>query len=143
MHLDSSLIFIESPIEKVYQIAETYPTFVKFYSIKSIVENNDSKIIVNVGYRLFGFLIRWAGIGEKIKNSSINYIQTKGFLKGIKARWNFVSLGDKTKVTIDIEVKDSIRFFSWFIKKRIKKVIDSILLDLKDAVEKEKMRCIL
>lgn len=142
MYLESSSILIEFLVEKVYQIAETYPTFVKFYDVKSIVENNDSKIIVDVGYRLFGFLIRWIGVGEKVKYSSINYIQTKGFLKGMEARWNFIPLGDNTKVTIDIEVKKSIPFLDWVIKKRMKRIVDGILLDLKDAVEKEKIKCV-
>ncbi|MFN7170859.1 MAG: SRPBCC family protein, partial [Candidatus Omnitrophota bacterium] len=120
----------------------TYPTFVNFYTTKSIIENNDSRIVVTIGYRLFGFPIYWTGVGEKIKYHSINYTQTKGFLMGMKAHWNFISLGDKTKVIIDVELRSSIRFLNWIIKKRIKKIIDDILLDLKNAVEKEKIKCI-
>lgn len=135
---DSSSILINSPIEKVYKTAETYPTFVKFYKIKDIIESTDSKIVVNVGYGIFGFLFCWTGIGEKTKYNSIIYTQTKGLLKGMEAHWSFVPFGEKTKVNINTKIKKSFPLLNYFIKKRIKKITDGILFDLKDTVEKEK-----
>jgi ribosome-associated toxin RatA of RatAB toxin-antitoxin module len=135
VNLESSIL-IDSPIQKVYKTAETYPTFVKFYTIKSIIENNDNRLVVDVGYRLFGFSIHWIGMGDKIKFHSINYVQTEGFLKGMRANWNFISEGNKTRVSIDIEIKKSILFLNWFIKKRVQKISNGILQDLKDTTEK-------
>jgi ribosome-associated toxin RatA of RatAB toxin-antitoxin module len=140
VHLEAS-IFITSPLKKVYQIAETYPTFVTSYHIKSIIENTDDKIVVSVGYRLFGFPVVWKGLGKKIRYSAINYTQTEGFLKGMEARWNFIPHGDKTEVRIIIDIEKSFRFFNWAVKKNVNKTIRSILIDLRKTSEKEEAKC--
>lgn len=134
--LNSSII-IGLPIEKVYKVAETYPTFVKSYDVKTIIKNNEDQIVVDVGYRFFGLCVCWSGVGQKTKYKSINYIQTKGFLKGMEANWSFDSLGNRTQVSIDIKIKRPLFFLVRFIKKRISKIINGILSDLKDAVERK------
>ncbi len=131
-----SSILIDSPVEEVYRVAELYPSFVKFYVRKFVIENSVDEIRVAVGYKLFGFPVYWNGTGKKNKNHSISYIQTDGFLKGMKADWEFIPERGKTQVSININSNKSIPLFNWFIRKTLKDVSNRILLDLEEAVVK-------
>lgn len=42
---------------------------------------------------------------DKNKNKSINFTQTKGLLKGLRADWMFEPQDNKTKVTIRAELR--------------------------------------
>ena len=48
----------------------------------------------------YGIVLHWEGEGIKNKNKSINFTQTKGLLKGLRADWMFEPQDNKTKVTI-------------------------------------------
>lgn len=135
-----SSIDIAGSLEKVYAIAETYPRFVPFYEIKEILFEDEEKIIVKISSSFYGIKLTWEGEGLKNKNNSINFIQTKGLLKGLKARWTFEDLKDNTvKVSIRSQI-DFIFFLGKIFEKflgvlLIPNTLKRILYSLKYAVE--------
>jgi len=140
IHENSSIV-INSSLEKVYKVAETYPKFVDFYEIKTILENNNSTIIIQAGYRLFGLPIRWKGVGKKEECKSIKYIQSAGLLRGMHADWKFFEVNvNNTRVTIDTKIEKLpviFRVLKSLISSRVKQITDGILNDLKRTVEKD------
>ena len=88
--------------KQTYLVAETYPTFVRFFLKGSkIIEQNDLYMVVEVHARLLNFLpSRWKGEGEKVPFQRINFTQTEGLFKGLKAEWLFEEAGNGTQVSI-------------------------------------------
>lgn len=95
-------ILIRAPRKKVYEIAEKYPSFVRFFSKRSrIVEQSNQHSYVVVCSRLLGlFPKRWRGRGVKKRYRKIEFVQTEGLFKGLKAIWLFKNLKNGTRVFI-------------------------------------------
>ncbi|OGX23599.1 MAG: hypothetical protein A3J51_06680 [Omnitrophica WOR_2 bacterium RIFCSPHIGHO2_02_FULL_45_21] len=117
-------IVIDRELEKVYAVAETYPRFVDFYKEKEIIFENQSKIVVKICSSFYGKILKWEGEGIKYKNKSIDFTQTKGLLKGLRATWLFEGLNKKsTRATIRTQFN-----FQFFFGKLFEKVIGSLLI---------------
>jgi ribosome-associated toxin RatA of RatAB toxin-antitoxin module len=86
----------------VYQVAETYPKFVRFFLPSSQVKrSSDKRTVVDVHAKLLGFLpTRWIGKGKKRNYRYIHFRQTHGLFKGLSAIWKFRNRNEKTLVTI-------------------------------------------
>lgn len=117
MFISERSILIDADVEKVYAVAETYPKFVSFYTQREILFENKEKVIVRMSSMFYGKEFTWEGEGFKNKNTSINFVQTKGLLKGLRAVWVFDKLKDNvTRVTIKTQLSfDS--FFSRLFEK--------------------------
>lgn len=114
---------INQNLEKVYAIAETYPEFVSFYKEKKILFQDERILTVKMSASFYGVVLTWKGEGIKTKNKSIEFSQTQGLLKGLKAIWIFERLENNlTKVTI----KTIINFNS--IGKMFEKIIVNLLV---------------
>jgi len=102
MYIGKKAITISRSRARVYSVATTYPKFVSFFLNGSrVLLEDDVKLLVEVHNRLVGLRISWQGEGVKSQNRCIQFTQTKGLFKGLRARWSFVSKPDgQTKVTI-------------------------------------------
>lgn len=105
MYRAKRAIVIDENLEKVYAIAQTYPRFVDFYKKKDVIFESQEKIVVRMASSFYGIVLHWEGEGIKNKNKSINFTQTKGLLKGLRADWMFEPQDNKTKVTIRAELR--------------------------------------
>lgn len=133
-------VIIDSKLENVYAIAETYPVFVSFYKVKEIIAENQERMAVRISSSFYGKILSWEGEGTKDKNKSIDFVQTKGLLKGLRAYWIFEDLKNKkVKVTISAKL-DSYSLWGRIFAKiiaviLIKKTTYRILQSLKKAAE--------
>ena len=134
-------ILINTGLEKVYRVAETYPCFVDGYKEKNILYQDDIKLNVKVTSTVFGLPLKWTGEGIKIKNKEINFIQKQGPLRGLEARWYFEKINGKTKVSIEARFKSDsmlMRLFEFCIAEFfVKKTLQRILKSLKDKAEEK------
>lgn len=127
-------ILINTDLEKVFKVAETYPLFVDFYKDKSLFPQDERKINVEVGLKILGINFKWKAEGLKIKNKKINFIQTQGPLKGLQAAWYFTKLDGKTRVIIENKFKSNyllgrlgdIFIANLFVKTTIKKILKEL-----------------
>jgi ribosome-associated toxin RatA of RatAB toxin-antitoxin module len=129
-------ITIDADIQKVYEIAETYPHFVTFYDVKETLLHNDEKIDVRVGYRIFGILTTWTGYGNKYPPREIKYVQVRGILKNMTADWRFTKSNANTTVEVHINLKKTA--LGLFLVRSAKETTKKILNELKNAVENRK-----
>lgn len=93
---------IDAPIEKVFSVAENYPHFVGAFNVKKTLYSDESKVRVQVGTVKFGRQFVWEGEGIKDRNNQIDFTQTNGLFKGLKAIWRFKKL-DSNKTAVEIE----------------------------------------
>lgn len=102
MYIGRQSSYITLDIDKVYEIARTYPTFVPFFLKGSRVLSEDNRRLhVEVHSKLFGMKTVWRGRGLKKALKAIQFTQTQGTFRGLKARWSFLAKGRyETKVTI-------------------------------------------
>ncbi len=84
---------------------------------------------------LLGFPITWIGKGLKKPYSQIKFIQLKGLLKGLQAKWYFEGFPGVTKVTIVTQYKLDIPVFGKFLEHllllKVRRTTRAILSDLK------------
>jgi len=125
---------------EVYQVAERYPLFATFCRSREILVQNESELVVRVGSTLWGYPTTWIGQGKKVKNETIEFVQTDGFLKGLVALWKFEDTGSSTKVTIAFRFNLAIpgigHGLEWLIGNyKVKRTARMILLALKEASE--------
>ena len=135
MYITKRSIVIDRELKNVYEVAETYPTFVGFFLEGTrILDKSDDHLKVEVHNRLFGFRTHWQGEGVKRQYRNIRFRQTQGLLTNLLARWSFLPVGKKTKVTI------MTRFSKWWLtplgeqyfgKFIVEKVTQGILEELK------------
>ena len=139
MYQTESVIVIDENLERVYAIAQTYPRFVNFYKKKDVIFESQERIVARMAYSFCGIVLSWEGEGVKNKNKSINFTQTKGLLKGLRANWIFEPQDNKTKVIIRSELR-----FNSFLGKICEKplgflfipnILTKILLSLKNCAE--------
>lgn len=124
MFVSEKSIIIKGNLEKVYTIAETYPRFVPFYKKKEVLFENQEKIIVRISSIFYGKELSWEGQGIKNKNKSIDFIQTKGLLRGLRATWVFEDLrDDRVKVSIKTQLN-----FHFFLGKIFEKILGNLLI---------------
>lgn len=117
-------VVIDADLEEVYATAETYPRFVDFYNEKEIVFENQDRIVVKISSSFYGKVLKWEGEGIKYKNESIDFTQTKGLLKGLKATWLFESLNkNSTRVIIRTQFN-----FQFFLGRLLEKIIGNLLI---------------
>ncbi len=102
MYIGKQSIRITQDVDRVYSIARTYPSFVSFFLDGSKILFQDEKtLLVQVQTRLLGLKTSWFGSGIMTPPKRIQFSQTKGLFRGLKARWSFVPNGrNETKVTI-------------------------------------------
>lgn len=102
MYIGKQSAKINRDVERVYKVAATYPSFVSFFLKGSrVLFGDDKKLFVEVHSKLFGLRTTWYGEGVKAPFKVIQFIQTKGLFKGLRARWSFISKEpNETKVTI-------------------------------------------
>lgn len=102
MYIGKQSIGISRNVERVYEVAKTYPRFVSFFLDGSkILSEDEKKMFVEVHSRLLGLRTSWRGEGIKFPCKAIRFTQTKGLFKGLTARWSFVSKTPReTRVTI-------------------------------------------
>lgn len=136
MYQGLSTIIIDRPLEKVYSKACTYPTFVRFFLNKSkIIYSDPKKIEVEVHARLFGFWrTKWQGEGIKSLNKSIDFLQTEGMFKNLKASWMFEPMNVSTKVSIQTTFSKPL-FERFLGEKLVERTTQRILQELKTACE--------
>lgn len=139
MYQAERAIVIDEDLERVYAIAQTYPRFVNFYKNKDVIFESQEKIVARMAYSFYGIVFNWEGEGVKNKNKSINFTQTKGLLKGLRASWVFEPQDNKTKVIIRTELRFNSFFGKIFEKPLgfifIPNTLTKILLSLKNSVE--------
>lgn len=139
MFESESHILINDHLESVFQIAERYPEFVNFYEKKSILYQDDNKLLIEIKCYLFGIPFRWKGEGIKNRYKEIKFEQTDGLLKGLKAHWLFDKKNGWTKVSI--KTKFSINNPAFKILEKsignfiVKKITDKILIALRTESE--------
>lgn len=140
MYIGKQSVNISKRRERVYEVALTYPTFVRFFLNGSrVLSEDDKKILVEVHSKLFGRSTSWQGEGIKVPLKTIRFIQTKGMFKGLRARWSFVpKSSSETKVTICTSFKK--RFLTSFGERLVgtlvvEKTTARILRELKRQVE--------
>lgn len=107
-------IVVKRDIDSVFSVADTYPSFVDFYFNKQILDGDCSSVRkVRMCARFFGNVIFcWEGTRTKcIKNSEIEWVQTEGLLKGLKAVWLFASQSGVTHVTLKCFYNPSVFLF--------------------------------
>ena len=94
-------IIINAPIEKTYRTAENYPLFVKAFREKKILWNTELASKVRITNDFFAIPLTWEGESIKRKIKQIDWVQTSGLLKGLRANWLFNSIDDgQTEVLI-------------------------------------------
>ena len=140
MYETEKTLVINGNIGKVYAVAETYPMFVQFYKRKEIVFEDQERSVVRVSNSFYGIVLCWEGEGIKDRHKCINFTQTKGLLKGLKAQFIFEPVeNNKTKVTIKAKLA-----FHFFFGRVLEKILGNLLipntvakisLSLKNAVE--------
>lgn len=129
------------PLEEVFKQAESYPAFVGFFHKKETKSSSDSFLSVEVGMKRYGLTFEWAGEGVKTKNKSIDFTQTKGLLKGMKARWTFTPIHDhETEVAIEADFEMKIPVAGFILERAfsgllVEKTTQRILSELKKVSE--------
>lgn len=95
-------IWISQNRKTVYEVAQSYPTFVRFFSSKSrIIDQNASRTYVEVHTNLLGIYPSvWQGEGIKKPYDEIDFTQTQGLFQGLKAIWSFRDKDGGTEVSI-------------------------------------------
>lgn len=95
---------IKASLLKTYEVAETYPLFVKPFREKKILWNTEAGSKVRITNIFFGIPLTWEGESKKKKNEFIAWIQTSGLLKGLRATWLFNAIDhEQTEVIIQGE----------------------------------------
>jgi ribosome-associated toxin RatA of RatAB toxin-antitoxin module len=140
MFTGAESIVIRRPRAEVYRIAERYPLFATFYRSREILAQSETEQVVKVGSTLWGYPTTWTGRGHKVKNESIEFVQTDGLLKGLVALWKFEEMESSTKVTIAIHFHLAISGIGygleWLIGNyKVKPTVRMILLALKEVSE--------
>ena len=102
MYVGTQAIWLPANKNQVYEVAKTYPSFVRFFFRDSrIVRQSDQRLLVQICTKLFGiFPTRWYGRGVKERNQSIRFTQSKGLFKGLIAVWTFEEASNGTRVSI-------------------------------------------
>ena len=92
-------ILIRAAKRHVYQVASTYPKFVRFFLKGSkILYEDEQSLKVQVCTRLLGFFpTKWIGTGIKRPFDCLEFVQEEGLFKGLKAVWSF---RENRKVTV-------------------------------------------
>lgn len=147
MYLGKRSILLEQTVQDVYRMAETYPTFVRFFLEGScILEQSERSMRVKVYSCLLGRVrTSWEGIGVKVPYRFLRFQQTQGLLNGLIARWSFVSTGRGTRVTI--MTRFTKRWLTplgerWFGKYIVEPTTQRILEELKVALESWKQQTV-
>lgn len=96
------VLWVPAPKEQVYELAITYPTFVRFFKSGSrIVKQSKKGMIVIVEANLLGIVpSKWIGRGSKEPTDTIRFTQTHGLFKGLKAIWSFSTKSTGTEISI-------------------------------------------
>ena len=140
MFAGSESMIIRRVRPEVYRTAQGYPLFATFFRSREIISQNENELVVRVGSTLWGYPTTWIGKGKKVKNESIEFVQTDGLLKGLVALWKFEDSGSSTKVTIafhfDLAIPGVGSGLEWLIGNyKVKRTARMILLALKEASE--------
>ncbi len=87
---------------EVYKVAVMYPDFVRFFQKGSrVIKENQKGKAVFVKASLLGlFPTQWVGRGLKRPFNKIEFSQTHGLFKGLKAAWCFREKNGGTEVAI-------------------------------------------
>src|SRR3990167_8469696 len=103
MFTGTQSIFINGNKKKVYEVAQTYPSFVRFFLKGSrVLQETDNTMEVEVHAKWFGFYkTKWQGYGKKDPCNLIHFTQTQGLFKGLIALWRFEETSGGTHVTIE------------------------------------------
>jgi ribosome-associated toxin RatA of RatAB toxin-antitoxin module len=133
-------IVINKPREHVFRVAETYPCFISFYRSGEILYQDEKTIKVKISSEILGVPTSWIGDGKKKRFETIDYTQTQGFFKGLKAIWSFQELGESTIVSIDINFKLNLPVIGSFVEhfmgtRKVSKTVKGILSELKREAE--------
>lgn len=142
MYIGKQKITIKQSVDRVYNVAKTYPSFVSFFLRGSKILSEDERtIFVEVHSRLLGLRTSWRGEGVKLPCKYIRFTQTKGLFQGLIARWSFVADGrDSTRVSICTSFRKPFltpigeRVLGTFI---VEKVTGRILSELKRQSEEQ------
>jgi ribosome-associated toxin RatA of RatAB toxin-antitoxin module len=121
-----SHITINRGVRRVYDVAQTYPTFVTFFSKKQVVSADETQLSVRAGMKRYGINFEWAGIGKKIPYESINFVQTEGLIKGLRARWKFQNITPESTL---VEIRTSFQLNLLLFNSSIEKGLSSILVE--------------
>lgn len=102
MYTGTQSIWIPANKNQVYDVAKTYPSFVRFFFRDSrIIRQSNQRLLVKISTKLLGlFPTRWYGKGVKNNNQSIRFTQSKGLFKGLTAVWTFNEENNGTVVSI-------------------------------------------
>jgi len=139
MYESESSVLINDNLISVFKVAEKYPEFVNFYKAKSILYQDDKRLVVKIDHYIFGIPFRWKGEGIKNRYNEIRFRQIEGLLKGLEAHWLFRKENGKTKVTIKTNFSLNNPILKILEKPIgnlvIKRIIDKILINLRNIVE--------
>lgn len=139
MYESESSVLINDNLKSVFEVAEKYPEFVNFYKRKSILYQDDKRLLVEIDHYIFGIPFRWKGEGIKDRYNEIRFTQIEGLLKGLEAHWLFRKENDKTKVTIKTNFTINnplLRIFERLIGNLIvRKITAKILINLQGIAE--------
>lgn len=124
MFITEKSILINGGLEKVYAVAATYPKFVSFYKTKEVLFENSEKIAVRISSVFYGTELTWEGEGFKNKNESIDFIQTKGLLKGLRVIWKFENLKNGT---VNVAIKTQLSF-NFFLGRMFEEIVGNLLI---------------
>lgn len=141
MYKGKQAVSISASIDKVYDVALSYPTFVSFFDKRSrIIEKTDAKTKVEVRSKLFGFYpTKWEGEGVLTRPTKIAFTQTVGMFQGLTADWVFRKVSEnETEVSIEtIFQKDKLgKAIEHFLGEHlVEKTTKKILLEMKRCAE--------
>lgn len=94
-------IIINASVEETYKTAEDYPLFVKAFREKEILCKSEHASKVRITNNFFAIPLAWEGESVKTRNEQIDWVQTSGLLRGLRAKWVFNAIDDgRTEVLI-------------------------------------------
>lgn len=102
IHLEHT-IFINSSIDKVYNIAEKidkFPEFMPHVKTSKIIKKQGNKREVEMSAVVNGIKSHWISASTTQKNKKITYKQVKGVCKVIGGEWLFNKVPEGTTITL-------------------------------------------
>ncbi|MFW6134214.1 MAG: type II toxin-antitoxin system RatA family toxin [Elusimicrobiota bacterium] len=140
-------VIIKKSLPEVYRIAKDVKNQHKYipgYKPSEIVEQyEDGKIVVRRFAKLKNKEMTWKSLANFNENSSIDFKQLEGRLKGMEIHWLFNETPQGTEVIIIHDFKINKPVIGWFMEKyfakpKIDMITSNVLAGLKKYAENAK-----
>jgi ribosome-associated toxin RatA of RatAB toxin-antitoxin module len=139
--ITKDVIVIDEDLNKVYSIAsdiDKQHEFIPGYKPSKIIgRTEEGALIVERTAEIDGKEMKWQSSAEFIENKAINFKQLEGKLKGMDIIWEFESVDEGTKITIEHDFKLNIPVIGWLAERYIAKPkIDKITRGVLEGLKK-------